>query len=95
MTFNKERYEQELNTALREYTVALNHIVTGAMHDSISFVINESEESFNVSLTSTDYIVYLDEGGFITNFFDLPSTQKIIEDLSESFGSAQLDKLFQ
>lgn len=81
---------QQLNTKLsanlRTYIRVLDHIDTGDLYKSIKFNCTYDTQ-LNIKLKSMSYIVYLDEGEFIYDFFKLDSTKKLIN----QFLTYQLD----
>lgn len=93
MNFNFQPYQQELQSVLRDFIVLLDHIDTGAMYESIEFIITETQDSFEISLFSEYYIVYLDDAQFLNDFFSLAQTQEIIDRLSGDYGIYYLNKL--
>ena len=66
-----------MTIALKEYISSSKHNKTGEMLNSIQVTANDA---FDFNINSVDYILYLDNGDFLPNFFQLDSTISIMEE---------------
>ena len=75
---NMRQLRRELQRLLRKYIMD-NHYDTGDLWRSIKFDIKFDKNSVpDIKLTANKYLVYLDKGDFIDNFFHLPRVKAVI-----------------
>jgi hypothetical protein len=70
---------QQLNNLMSEYLKRTGHYKTGSLARSISFnarITNSGE--VDLGFKANEYILYLDDGKFVDNFFALPTTKSAI-----------------
>ena len=75
MTIND--LNSRLTQALKNYIKTTSHSNTGRLYNSIKFTCTDAGE-LDIKFTAMDYVNYLDDGRFITNFLALPTTINII-----------------
>ena len=70
---------QELNKLMVEYLKITGHYKTGSLARSIMFNarITDSGE-IDLGFSAKEYILFLDDGKFVDNFFALPTTKALI-----------------
>jgi hypothetical protein len=72
--------KKELDSLLRVEIKSNNYIKTGELYKSVNFVVNNR----NIKLQCKEYIKYLDEGTFLTRFFNSPRFLSLIGDYMSS-----------
>jgi len=87
------KYNSILDQALRDFITERDHIDTGAMYASVRFDISSQQNTFNITLEAEHYIEYLDNYQFLNDFYELSSTQLILDDIAEDFTDNLLEKL--
>lgn len=70
----------KLKNALKKYIRERDHIITGHLLNSIKFNSTYKDFDLQISFKSKFYIVYLEDGEFIDDFFSLTSTRDILEE---------------
>jgi hypothetical protein len=75
-----QKLNKELSKLLKDFIESEDHIDTGALYRSIKFNCSFDGEELDMSFTSEEYIVYLQEGKFVDRFFDLPEVLDVIGD---------------
>lgn len=78
-------FNTQMDNALKRYIKALDHIDTGYMIRTVKFNSTNLNGVLQIKFKATDYMRYLDKGGFIDSFFELESTKKIIGQYYTSF----------
>lgn len=70
---------KELNNLMVEYLKKTGHYKTGSLARSITFNarITDSGE-IDLGFRANEYILFLDDGKFVDNFFALPTTKSVI-----------------
>lgn len=86
------KYSTELTNLLKDYIRSQDHIDTGALYNSIDFLIQGSDDSFTINLTCNGYIIYLDEGTFLESFYNLDSVSQVIDNLTEEYINEKIEK---
>ena len=76
-----------LTRALKRYITDKDYIDTGRLLASVDFTVTENP--FDIQLDSEDYIIYLEQGRLLENFFNTTDVENILDDY---FGS-KLDEL--
>ena len=78
----------QLTSQLKAFLKQRNHIGSGKLYKSIKIT---SDSNLNFKLNAYEYIQYLDEGTFLTDFFALPKTTITIGNYLTSMLDEQLD----
>lgn len=75
----------QLDKALRAYIKKRDHILTGALYDSVTFDCKWVGENLSLRFSSMYYIKFLEHGDFVNDFYNLESTNEIISDYITSY----------
>jgi hypothetical protein len=75
-----QQLNSKLTIAMKGFIRQRKHIVTGHLLNSIKFRSTFIQEELKITFNSKDYIVYLEDGKFVSNFFNLNTTENIIEE---------------
>jgi hypothetical protein len=75
-----QKLNKELSRLLKDFIESEDHIDTGALYRSIKFDCSFDGEDLDMTFSSEEYIVYLEEGKFVDRFFDLPEVLDAIGD---------------
>jgi hypothetical protein len=70
----------KLTQNLKSYIKTQHHNETGHLYNSIKFKCTFDNNQFQVKFDSYEYILYLEHGEFIQDFFKLDSTLKLLSD---------------
>lgn len=73
----KSEIEISLTTNLKRFLKSEGHIDSGDLYKSISINLTENG---SIDISTLDYLQYLDDGKFLDNFLDLPSTIDLLEE---------------
>jgi hypothetical protein len=77
MTINE--LNSKLNIALKNYIKTSKHYSSGKLFNSIKFkCTNNKTTGLQIKLSAMEYINYLDDGDFMTDFFALENVISII-----------------
>jgi hypothetical protein len=86
---------QELNSRLdnnlRKYIIERDHVITGSLRDSVMFDCKMNGDGFEIEFSSNFYIIFLEEGEFTNDFFELPSTLNIITEFTTDLINSYFD----
>lgn len=70
---------QELNNLMKEYLKRTGHYKTGSLARSITFNARITDSGdIDLGFRANEYILFLDDGKFVDNFFALPTTKAVI-----------------
>ncbi len=75
-----QKLNKELSRLLKDFIESEDHIDTGALYRSIKFDCSFDGKELDMTFSSEDYIVYLEQGDFVNRFFDLPEVLGVIGD---------------
>ncbi len=75
-----QKLNKELSRLLKDFIESEDHIDTGALYRSIKFDCSFDGKELDMTFSSEDYIVYLEQGDFVNRFFDLPEVLDVIGD---------------
>ena len=78
----------QLTSQLKAFLKQRNHIDSTKLYKSIKIT---SDSNLNFKLNAYEYIQYLDEGTFLTDFFALPKTVMTISNYVSGMLDEQLD----
>jgi hypothetical protein len=78
----------QLTIQLKAFLKQRNHISSGNLYKSIKIT---SDSNLNFKLNAYEYIQFLDEGTFLTDFFALPKTVMTISDYLTGMIDKELD----
>jgi hypothetical protein len=70
----------KLKNALKKYIRERDHVITGHLLNSIKFNSTYKDFDLKISFKSKFYIVYLEDGEFTDDFFNLQTTRDILEE---------------
>lgn len=91
----------ELSNEMRSFIRERDHIITGALLNSIKFKCTYSNGKLNINFKTMFYIKYLEDGGFVNEFFtlrsvkDLTGTFLATEVRDEFFEDISMDEIFK
>lgn len=80
---NIKELNRELSKLLKDFIEKEDHIDTGALYRSIKFTCDFKDNELDISFSSEEYIVYLEEGKFVDRFFDLRDVLDVIGEFYE------------
>jgi len=66
----------QLTNQIKTYLKSRNHIDSGDLLNSLQVNV---DANLGMSVSGKDYLVYIDDGQFTQNFFELPTTVATIE----------------
>jgi len=75
-----QKLNKELSKLLKDFIESEDHIDTGALYRSIKFNCSFDGKELDMTFSSEEYIVYLEEGKFVDRFFELPEVLDAIGD---------------
>lgn len=75
-----QKLNKELSMLLKDFIESEDHIDTGALYRSIKFNCSFDGKELDMTFSSEEYIVYLEEGKFVDRFFELPEVLDAIGD---------------
>jgi hypothetical protein len=75
-----EKLNKELNRLLKKFIKDNDHIDTGALYKSIDFDCTWDGIDLDIRFGSEYYIVFLEQGDFINDFFELTDVLSLIGD---------------
>jgi hypothetical protein len=75
-----QKLNKELSRLLKDFIESEDHIDTGALYRSIKFDCSFDGKELDMTFSSEEYIVYLEEGKFVDRFFELPEVLDAIGD---------------
>lgn len=78
----------QLTNNLKAFLKKRNHISSGKLYNKIRIT---SDANLKFSIGAFDYIQYLDDGMFLNDFWELPSTLDLIASYITSIANAELD----
>ena len=78
MEKTKNIIEKEMTSNLKKFLKDRGHYASGKLYKSIRVNI---DQNMQIKINAYEYLVYLEDGGFIKDFFNLPSTKQSIVDL--------------
>lgn len=65
---------------MKSYIKSTGHNKTGALSNSISFNVTYNSGVLDMGLKAKEYILFLDDGKFIDDFFESSSVKSAISD---------------
>lgn len=83
----QQQLNNSLTSQLKDFLRKRKHIESGDLYKSIKV---SSDANLNFKLNAYEYIQYLDDGTFLSDFFALPKTVQTIQ----TFLTSSLDKEF-
>lgn len=74
-----DELNNNLTLIMKQFIKSRDHIDTGRMYKTITFTSTYNEISgLRIKYRSPYYIQYLEDGGFTTDFFNLPAVNDVI-----------------
>ena len=73
-----EKLNSSLTSLLKSYIKKMGYVDSGKLLNSIDFNCVDNKSGFQVNLNAEDYILYLEKGELLNNFFELQSTIDLI-----------------
>lgn len=78
METTKRSIEQEMTSSLKKFLKDRGHYASGKLYKSIKVKV---DQNIQIKINAYEYLVYLEDGDFIKDFFNLASTKQSIVDL--------------
>lgn len=75
-----QELNSKLDVALREYIKKKKHILTGALYESVLYKCILTNTGLSIKFNSMYYVKFLEHGEFINDFYNLQTTNEILQD---------------
>lgn len=70
-----QELSNKLTSSLKDFIKARGYIDSGKLYDSIKFSVTDNPSTgLDIKLDAEEYIIYLDKGTLLDDFFSLDST---------------------
>ncbi len=86
-----QELNRRLDSNLRRYITERDHVVTGALRNSVMFNCKMGNDGFQIKFSSKFYIIFLEHGKFTDDFFELQSTTDIIMEFTTDLINSYFD----
>lgn len=86
-------YEYRFSVLLQNAIEAAPHIDTGALYRSIMFIITEYSGGLDVQLLSEYYIIFLDHGTFLEEFYESIEFTELMKEMVTEYITTKLDEI--
>lgn len=80
-----EKYAKKIEELLKNYLMQRSHTDSGRLLKSIKVTLVPDKLGFlQPKISALDYIQFLENGLFLSKFFDLPAVNQVMADLLEA-----------